>query len=105
MTIPRKTRIRFKSERINTPKDLIDLDEDSISEISDNLRIPGGRVTSLTPGSISRHYSNASFHLWSEVSDKLIVACHLVSFYEAVGTYAVSVNIFWGAIIKNFQWP
>ena len=51
--IPHKTRSQLKSEGINAPEDLADLDEDSISKISDTLRGVGGRVPYLTPGAVA----------------------------------------------------
>ena len=43
----------MKSEEIDTPEELVDFDEDSISKISDNLRRPGGRVPELTLGVVA----------------------------------------------------
>ena len=52
--ISHKTRLELESEGINTPKELVEFDEDSISEISNNLRRLGGRVPDLTHGAVTR---------------------------------------------------
>ena len=44
MAIPVATVLQLQSEGITTVQDLADFDKDSLVQIADNLRRPGGRI-------------------------------------------------------------
>ena len=50
MAIPTATVAQLGNEGITTVDDLIDFDEDSLKQIAENLRRPGGRIPDPTPG-------------------------------------------------------
>ena len=94
MAIPQETRIQLKTEGMDTPEDLVDFDEDSISKISDNLRRPGGMVPDMTPRAVAGATIPTpplTFGAKSQV--RLIVACHLERFYKAVDRDTTPTNI------------
>ena len=50
MALPRATVLQLQSEGILTVADLKDFDKDTLSQIAENLRRPGGRIPDPTPG-------------------------------------------------------
>ena len=50
MAIPAATVAQLANEGIQTPSDLSDFDKDSMKQVADNLRNPGGRVPNPDPG-------------------------------------------------------
>ena len=69
MVIHYETRIQLKYEEIDTLEDLVEFDEVSISKISGNFIIPGGRVSDLNPGAVAEcYYSSTFFYPRSEGS-------------------------------------
>ena len=51
--IPHESRIQLKTEGTYSPGDLSDFEEESISNFSNNLMRPGGRVLDMTFGADS----------------------------------------------------
>ena len=50
MGIPHATVMQLQSEGITLVSDLADFDKDSLQQLADNLRHPGGRVLDPNPG-------------------------------------------------------
>ncbi len=50
MAIPPATRTQLREEGIDTVLDLADFDKDTLKQVADNLRRPGGRVPEPDPG-------------------------------------------------------
>ena len=51
MGIPHATVIQLQSEGITLVSDLVDIDKNSLQQLADNLRCPGGHVPDPNPGS------------------------------------------------------
>ena len=49
MAIPNATRIQLQQEGIDTIEDFLDFEDDSLKQIAENLRRPGGRVPNPDP--------------------------------------------------------
>ena len=94
IVIPRETRIQLKSKVIDIPEDLEDFDEDSIFNISDNLRIPGGRASDLTPGYVVEATIPITYFIFGAKSQvQILEACYLVRCYDSVRRDATRTNI------------
>ena len=50
MVIPHTTVVQLHAEAIEAVEDLADFDKDSLQQLVDNLRCPGGRVPDPNPG-------------------------------------------------------
>ena len=50
MGIPNATTIQLQNEGISIVDDLNDFDKDTLQQVADNLRRPGGRIPDPTPG-------------------------------------------------------
>ena len=84
ISIPHETKIQQHSAGFHLIIDLVDF-EDLIYEISDNLRNSGGRVPDLVSRDVARPYAPApSVTFRAKYQVQIIVACHVVRFYEEV---------------------
>ena len=92
MAIPHATVVQLQTEGITTVDDLEDFDEDDIDQVSSNLRRPPGGAGAFTFGAKSQK--------------RLLIACHLVRYYNTVGRTLTAANMQWTHIMKNFseQW-
>jgi hypothetical protein len=52
MGIPHSTVLQLQDEGISTVDDLSDFDKDTLKQVADNLRHPGGRIQDPTPGAV-----------------------------------------------------
>ena len=103
MEIIHKNIIQLKSEGIDGPYDLVDLYVESISNISNRFRRPGGRLRDLIPGDfMGANIPTTPFSFGAKSQSRIIVAFHLARLYDAVGRDVESTNILWGVVIKNF---
>ena len=58
MGMPHATMVQIQLEGIQSVADLVDFEKDSLQQLADNLRKPGGRIPDPNP----------SIHIWSHVS-------------------------------------
>ncbi len=49
METPHEASIQLQQEEIDTVDDLVDFDKDTLKQVADNLRHPGGQVPSSDP--------------------------------------------------------
>ena len=52
MGIPHATVLQLWREGIDSVDDLSDFDKDTLQQVADNLRRPGGRIQDPTPGAV-----------------------------------------------------
>ena len=89
MAIQHATVVQLQTEGITTVDDLEDFDEDDIDQVSSNLRRPPGGAGAFTFGAKSQK--------------RLLIACHLVRYYNTVGRTLTAANMQWTHIMKNFS--
>jgi hypothetical protein len=107
MPIPHETRIQLQEEGIDDVGDLVDFDKETLKQVADNLRRPGGRVPNPDPGAAAgAMIPTPPFVFGAKSQMRLLAACDLVRYYETVGREITTGNIRWDPVIKNFaeQW-
>ena len=107
MGIPHATVVQLAHEGIETVDDLADFDKDSLQQVADNLRRPGGRVPDPDPNAQQgATIPTPSFVFGAKSHKRLLVGCDLVRYYEMVGRPLTANNIQWNTVMKNFdiQW-
>jgi hypothetical protein len=107
MGIPNATTIQLQNEGISTVDDLNDFDKDTLQQVADNLRRPGGRVPDPTPGAAAgATIPTPPFVFGAKSQKRLLAACDIVRYYEETGRPLTAANIQWNTVIKNFgeQW-
>jgi hypothetical protein len=79
MGIPNETVIQLQAEGISTVDDLIDFDKDTLHQVADNLRRPGGRVPDPTPGAaVGATIPIPPFVFGAKSQKRLLSACDIV---------------------------
>jgi hypothetical protein len=107
MEIPHVTVMQLQNEGISTVNDLIDFDKDTLQQVADNLRRPGGRVQDPTPGAVmGATIPTPPFVFGAKSQRRLLAVCDIVRYYEETGRPLTAGNIQWNTVIKNFaeQW-
>ena len=100
MAIPVATVLQLQSEGITTVQDLADFDKDSLVQIADNLRRPGGRI--LDPNNPLATIPTPPFVFGAKSQMRLEVACNLIRFYDTIGRPLTAANIAWNPIMSCF---
>ena len=104
MGIPHATVIQLQAEGISTVNDLADFDKDSLQQLADNLRRPGGRVPDPNPNAAPGATIPTPPFVFGVKSQKwLLVACNLVRYYNAVGRPLTAANLQWNTVMRNFE--
>ena len=84
--------------------DLVDFDKNSLQQLADNLRRPGGRVPDpnprAPPGSTIR---TPPFVLAAKSQKHIVVTCDLVKYYTTVSHDLTVANLQWNTVMKNFE--
>ena len=84
--------------------DLVDFDKDSLQQLADNLRRPGGCVQDPNPGAPAGATIPTPPFVFGAKSQKHITfACDLVRFYSTVGCDLTAANLQWSTVMKNFE--
>ena len=83
MGIPHVTMVQMKHEGIHSVADLADFDKDSLQQLADNLRKPGGRVTDPDPNAVEgATIPTPAFTYGAKSQKRLTVACDLIRYYH-----------------------
>ena len=107
MGIPHATVLQLQSEGITLVSDLADFNKDSLQQLVDNLRRPGGRVLDPNPApQPGSSIPTPPFVFGAKSQRRITVACDLVKYYTTVGRDLTEANLQWNTIMKNFniQW-
>ena len=79
MGIPHNTVIQLQDEGILSVNDLTDFNKDSLSQLADNLRKPGGQVPDPNPNAASgATIPTPVFTFRAKSQKRIAVACSLV---------------------------
>ena len=100
MAIPVATVLQLQSEGITTVQDLADFDKDSLVQIANNLRRPGGRIQD--PNNPDATILTPPFVFGAKSQMRLEVACNLICFYDTIGRPLTAANIAWNPIMSRF---
>ena len=101
MGIPHVTVLQLQLEGIASVDDLADFDKDSLQQLADNLRHPGGCVPD--PNNAGVTIPTPSFVFGAKSQKWLLVACNLVCYYNTVGRPLMAANMQWDTVMKNFE--
>ena len=84
--------------------DLADFEKESLQQLADNLRKPGGRVADPDPNAPAGATNPMPAFTYGAKSQKrLTVACDLTRFYQTVGRDLTAANIQWNQVMSNFE--
>ena len=107
MALPGQTFAQLAVEGITTPEDLIDFDKDSLKQVADNLRSPGGWIPNPDPNTpAGSTIARPPFVFGAKSQKRLLEACDIIRFYQTIGRNLTAGNIRYNPVIRNFaqQW-
>ena len=96
MGIPHATTVQMQQERIQSVADLADFEKQSLQQLADNLRKPGGRIADIDPNApLGATIPMPAFTYGVKSQKRLTVACDLIRFYsyQTVGRDLTAANI------------
>ena len=88
-------------EGISSPTDLVEFDKDTLQQVADNLRHPGGRVSNPDGGGGTIPTPVSVFGAKSQ--KRLLVISDLVHYYYMVGRDVTAANVCYTQVGKNFE--
>ena len=104
MGIPYATMVQMQQEGIQAVSDLADFEKQSLQQLADNLRKPGGRIPHPNPNAaLGATIPMRAFTYGAKSQKRLTVACDLVRFYQTVGRDLTAANIQWNQVMSNFE--
>ena len=104
MGIPHTTVMQLCAKGIEAVMDLADFDKDSLQQLADNLRHPGGCVLDPNPGApAGATIPTPPFVFGAKSQRRIAVACDLVRFYATVGCDLTAANLQLTIVMKNFE--
>ena len=104
MGTPAATVTQMEAEGITAASDLADFDKDSLQQLADNLRRPGGRAPDPNPAAPQgATVPTPPFTFGAKSQKRPQVATDLIKFYNAIGRDLTAANIQWNPIMRNFE--
>ena len=104
MGIPHTPVMQLHAEGIERVADLADFDKDSLQQLADNLRHPGGCIPDPNPGApVGATIPTPPFVFGAKSQKQIAIACDLVRFYATVGRDLTAANLQWNTVMKNFE--
>ena len=104
MGIRHATMVQMQQVGILMVADLADFEKQSLHQLADNLRKPGGRIPDPDPNAASgATIPMPAFTYGAKSKKRLTVACDLVRFYQTVGRDLTGANIQWNQVMSNFE--
>ena len=107
MGIPHVTMVQLQAEEITSVSDLADFNKDSLQQLADNLRCPGGCIPDPNPAAQpGSTIPTPPFIFGAKSQSRIAVVCDLVNYYRTVGCDLTAANLQWNTVMKNFdvQW-
>jgi hypothetical protein len=107
MGIPNETIAQMQAEGITNVQDLADFEKESLQQLADNLRKPGGRIPDPNPNAApGATIPTPAFVFGAKSQKRLSVATDLIKYYDATGRDYTAANLQWTNVVKNFdiQW-
>ena len=104
MGIPHVTMVQMQHEGIHSVAYLGDFDKDSLQQLADNLRKPGGRIPDPDPNIVQgATILTPVFTYRAKSQRRLTVACDLIRYYQTVHRDHTAANIQWNHVMSNFE--
>ena len=104
MGIPHETVLQLVQEGIDSVDDLADFDKDSLQQLADNLRRPGGRIPDPDPNAAAgATIPTPPFTFGAKSQKRISAACDLVRYYTTVARPITAANMQWNTVMKNFE--
>ena len=104
MALPRATRAAIGEEGLNDIDDLVEFDSDSMKQITDNLRRPGGRIPDPHPSAAAgATIPTPTFVFGAKSQVRLAAAIEIAKYYETTGHDLSVTNMRWNSTIKTFN--
>jgi hypothetical protein len=104
MGIPNPTVVQMQTEGIANVQDLADFDKESLQQLADNLRRPGGRVPDPNPNAApGTTIPTPAFVFGAKSQKRLLVATDLIKYFTATGRGYTAANLQWTHVKKNFE--
>jgi hypothetical protein len=104
MGIPHPTVAQMQAEGITNVQDLADFDKESLQQLADNLRRPGGRVPDPNPNAApGTTIPTPAFVFGAKSQKRLQVATDLIKYYDATGRDYTAANLQWTNVMKNLR--
>ena len=104
MGIPHATMVQMQLEGIQSIADLTDFEKDSLLQLANNLRKPGGRIPDPAPKApAGATIPMPAFTYGTKSQKRLTVACELIRYYQIVGRDLTAANIQWNQVMSNFE--
>jgi hypothetical protein len=107
MGVPHRTVVKLQEGGITLVDDLAEFRKETISEVAQNLRRPGGREPNPDPNVPQGSTIPVQPCVFSAKSQEhFAVAPELLRYNETVGRATTAANIQWDPVMKNFneQW-
>ena len=104
MAIPQSTRLRLQVEGLASVDDLLEFDEETLKQLTENLRKHGGFVQNpnVAVGQPQQLIPTPAFVIGAKSLKRLKAAMYIVKYYETVGRATVPLNMRWDPVIKEF---
>ena len=104
MGIPQATVAQLQIEGVMTISDLADFEKETLQQMADNLRKPGGQVPDPNPAAAAgATILTPPFVFSAKSQHHLTVACELVCYYNTIGCDLSAGNMRWSSVMKNFE--
>ena len=104
MGIPQATVAQLQIEVITTIADLADFEKETLQQMADNLRKPGGWVPDPNPAAATgATIPTPPFVFGAKSHHRLTMACELVHYYNTIGRDLSAGNMRWSNVMKNFE--
>ena len=104
MAIPHATLIQLQSKGIDTVEDISDSDKDTLTQVADNLRKPGGMIPNPDHGALAgATIPTPPFVFGAKSQQRMLAASEMTRFYHRFGRTCTAANIVWNPVIGNFQ--
>ena len=104
MGIPHATMVQMQHEGIQSVADLAEFEKESLQQLADNLRKPGGRIPDPDPNAPALATIPMPAFTYGDKSQKrLTVACDLIRYYQTVGRDLTAADIQWNQVMSNFE--
>ena len=104
MGIPQAMVAQLQIKGIMTISDLADFEKETLQQMADNLRKPGGRVPDPNPAAAAgATIPTPPFVFSAKLQHRLTVVCELVRYYNTIGHDLSAGNMHWSNVMKNFE--
>ena len=104
MGIPHTTMVQMQQEGIQSVADLAEFEKQSLQQLADTLRKPGGRIADPDPNApVGATIPMPAFTYGAKSQKRLAMACALIMYYQTVGRDLTATNIQWNQVMSNFE--